>query len=56
MEMYTTRKYVCNYEDENGQGHRKVFDNFDKGIEFLKTIVHLPYEFYEYDELLDKER
>ena len=56
MKKYTTRKYVCNYEDENGQGHRKVFDDMDKGLDFLKTIVHLPYEFYGYDELIEEEQ
>lgn len=52
---YTTRKYVCNYEDENGVFHREIFDDMDKGLDFLKTIVHLPYEFYGYDELIEEE-
>lgn len=53
---YTTKKYVCNYEDEKGNAHREIFDDVDKGLDFLKTIVHLPYEFYSYDELIeDKE-
>jgi hypothetical protein len=53
MKEYTRRKFVCNYEDDNGIGHREIFDDMDKGLEFVKTIEHLPYEFYGYDELIE---
>ncbi len=52
---YTKRKFVCNYEDENGKFHREIFDDMDKGLDFLKTIIHLPYEFYGYDELIEEQ-